>query len=1148
MLRFCRSIWIPALLGFGCFSQTVSTTVRGTVTDPSGAAIPTARCVLTNDETNAISTANSFADGSFTFTNTPRGTYTLVIRADGFKALTLKSIHLLSGEVRELGTMTLAVGESKEVVQVEAEPTPVQVASGERSGLVTGTQLNNLALKGRDVFALLQTTTGVVDTKSSRETTSNTSNTGIYINGARDNQKNFTVDGMTTHDTHSNGSTPFVPNMDAIAEVRILTSNYQAEYGRSAGGVISVITKSGSRDFHGTAFEYFRNEAMNANSFFNNRAATPKLPYRYNIYGYSVGGPIFIPNRFNRDRNRFFFFVSQEFTKVKRDYGSKFVTMPTALEREGDFSQSYDVNGALLPVIDPLTRLPFANNVIPKARLSASGTSVLNFFPLPNYVDPDPRNRYRYNYRSAYSGDTPRTDTIARIDANISSQTQLYYRFGKDSQPANIPWDDWKTGSTNFLLSPIQVDQAGWGHLVHLTQTISPTMVAEVTYGFNKVARTFDYQNPDAVSRQKLAGLSQWYPDAGEKDYVPNLVFGGQPANTAVVGLTPQIPNVYANPYHSLTATVSKVVGKHALKIGIAWEHTLAQAPTGNAFRGQFDFGRDVNNPYDTGNSFSNAALGYFRSYTEATRRNLTRQSFRNTEWFIQDNWRVTKRLALDYGIRFYNLPPIAEASHLASTFDISLYNAANAPALYFPAINAEGKRVAINPLTGVLAPAPLIGQFVPNSGNPANGMGVGGENGYPTGLAKRPFLAYGPRFGFAYDVFGTGRTAIRGGWGMFADTGQNNPFSSTTGNPPVSYTPTLFYDNLGTYAENPGAIGPSSMSAYFGEHRSPTTMNFSLGIQQQMPGSLLLDVAYVGALSRHLFILRNINPIAQYARFDPANGDPTQPGKPLPDNFLRPYKGYGDINVYENSGSSNYHALQASLNRRFSRGLQFGVSYTWSKALGVADSDTSSLSPYFSPRSRNYGPMSFDRTHIAVINYMYDLPKLGSRINARPAKWVLDNWQVSGITTFSTGAPLTPSYALVDGADLTGSSETARINVVGDPWLAPSERTFYRNFNTAAFARPAKGDFGNGGSGILRGPGFANWDVNATKRFPLFSESRWVQFRAELFNIFNHTQFDGMSTTARFDTNGQQVDPNFGTFTSAKAPRTIQLSLKVVF
>jgi hypothetical protein len=463
------------------------------------------------------------------------------------------------------------------------------------------------------------------------------------------------------------------------------------------------------------------------------------------------------------------------------------------------------------------------------------------------------------------------------------------------------------------------------------------------------------------------------------------------------------------------------------------------------------------------------------------------------------------------------------------------------------PALDANGRRVARDPITGALAIAPLIGQYVPGTGEPANGTVVGGVNGIPKSLYTRPGVAYGPRFGFAYDVFGNGKTALRGGWGWFYDTGQNNPFNATVGNPPVSYTPTLYYGSLDSYAQTGGAIGPSNMTLLFGPHRAPNTMNFSMGVQHQMWGTVF-DASYVGGLSRNLFLRRNINPIPMYARFDPKNADPTQPTKPLPDNYLRPYFGYGNLLVYENSGTSNYNALQVSVNRRFTRGLQFGVALTHAKVLGVADSDSSQVSPYFPTRQRNYGPLAFNRPNTLVFNYMYELPKIGKKTGWKPAGWVLDDWQISGITSFVSGAPFTPGFSTVDGQDITGSTEAARINVAGNPTLSKSERDFFRNFNTDVFRRPAQGEFGNSGVNILTGPGINNWDLSVSKRVPLFSEARFVQFRTELFNAWNHTQFASLFTTARFDTAGRQVNPNFGAFATARTPRIIQLSLKVIF
>jgi hypothetical protein len=323
--------------------------------------------------------------------------------------------------------------------------------------------------------------------------------------------------------------------------------------------------------------------------------------------------------------------------------------------------------------------------------------------------------------------------------------------------------------------------------------------------------------------------------------------------------------------------------------------------------------------------------------------------------------------------------------------------------------------------------------------------------------------------------------------------------------------------------------------------------MNFSLGIQRQMFG-MAVDASYVGSVSRHLYIRRSINPIPIGARFDARNFDPTQPGRPLPDNFLRPYKSHGDITAYEHVATSNYNSFQLSVTRRWSRGLQYGLAYTWSKTLGLASGDTSLITPYFDPRQRNYGLLDFDRTHVLVLHYIYDLPKFGSRIGPAPARWILDNWQIAGITSFISGAPFTPGFSTVDGQDITGSSEGPRITVTGDPQLPKSERDFFRNFRTDVFQRTPLGQFGNAGVGLLRGPGTNNWDINVSKRVPLFSEGRYLELRGEFFNAWNKTQFASLYSTARFDAQGRQVDSNFGAFQSARPPRIIQLSAKVIF
>jgi hypothetical protein len=1131
--------------------------VRGNITDSSGASIPGADCVLTSQETGAVAAVKSASDGSCIFAAVRPGSYSLTVKAAGFKTIQTKDIVVTSGQVRALGNLTLEVGEVREAVNVTAEVAQIQLMSAEKSGSIDNKQLQNIAVKGRDFFALLNTVPGVVDNFSQRrETASPDSIRGTFINGQRENQKNLAIDGITDLDTGSNSTVHFQPNMDAISEIKVLTSNYQAEFGRNGGGVITVITKGGSKDFHGTGYWFYRHESLNANSFFNNRTGTAKVPYRYRINGYSIGGPISWPGKFNTNKDKLFFFWSQEYVGMKRDYGTRFSNMPTQLERDGDYSKSLDASGRLIPVNDPLTGAAFAGNVIPKSRFNAMGQKILNFFPLPNYVDTDPRQVYNRNYRTSYSGAYPKRQDMVRFDYNVTPTLQVYYRFIKDKDEQNTPWGLWVNGGLNYDLTPTVFGQPGKGHNVRMAKTFSPTLVNEFIFGKSRNNLYFYPKDPEKLNREKIGNPAEWYKDSGtgvtyvnEVKYIPNLTFGGNP--NPVDASFGNIPYENYNNIWSFVDNVSKAMGGHSLKAGIYIERTQKYQVGGGNYRGAFSFSRNANNPNDTNHSYSNALLGQFNTYSEATARVNGDWWFWNVEWYLQDNWRVNRRLTIDIGVRFYHLPPQIDKNSTIASFDPFKYNRTKAPALYMPALDASRRRVAMNPLNGQLAPAPLIGLYVPGSGDNVNGAFVGGKDGYPAGLYSVPFIDIGPRIGFAFDVFGNGRTALRGGIGMFKDRMQGNPTMNTNGNPPVAFSPTLSFGSLDTFASSPGATGPSGLNILFAKQAHSTTTNFSLGIQQQVQ-SWALEASYVGGVSTHLMASKDINPIPMYARFvdrNPQNADPTNRAVPLPDNFLRPYYGWGSINYRSNGYSSNYHSLQLAANKRYSRGLQMGVSYTFSKALGVADGDTSGISPYFNLKARNYGPLGFDRPHVFVANYIYDVPGLGKRLGNKALQYVFDDWQISGMTTLQSGSPFTPGFGLQSSEEWTGSAEGARVNVAGDWKLPKSERTFDRWFNTAAFTMPAKGTFGNAGVNIMRQPGVHNWDISITKKIPLGSEERWLQFRTEMFNAWNHTQFSSAGTGTQFvNATGVNVSPTFGVLTGARDPRMIQLSLKLYF
>ncbi len=1139
-----------ATIVFACsmalVAQNVSSTVRAAIQDPTGASVSRAQCELRSPATGAVYRTNSSTEGTCTFPSVLAGTYQLGVTASGFKSYQLKDVVVNANEVRSTPTIALQIGTMQESINVTAEATTLQTESAERSGLVSGSQIQNLALRGRDFFTLLATIPGVVDDGSMRrETTSPNSIQGTFINGQRDNQKNFTVDGISSMDSGSNYTVHFQPNMDAIQEVKILTSNYQAEYGRNAGGVVSVITKSGSRDFHGTGYYFYRHESLNANSFFNNRSGTQKQPYRYRINGYTLGGPVYIPKAFNKSRDKLFFFWSQEFTGMKRDAGVRFATMPTALERRGDFSQTVDTNGQRIDIRDPLSGQVFPGNLVPQNRINTTGQNILNFFPAPNYVDPDPLLRNSRNYRSVYSGPYPRRSDMIRVDVNLTDTTRLYYRFMQDKDEQKIPWGSWTTGSINYLATPTVFGQPGKGHVAHLTKTLSPTLVNETILGksYNKVY--FQPEDGSVFDRAKMGNPPQWFKDPGiAGNYGPNVVFGAVPAN-AVNHTLGNIPYLNYNDVYSVVNNTSKILGAHMSKAGVYFERTLKFAPNFGNYRGTYNFGRDVNNPMDTRHGFANALLGNYTSYAEATKRVDVDMWFTNLEWYVQDNWRVNRRLTIDAGVRFYYLPHVYDAGDQLAVFDPSAWKAGQAPALYVPG-RVDGAVVALDPRSGAAMPSTYIGRLVPNSGDAANGMRIAGQSGLPRGLMANPGVKAAPRFGFAADVMGNGKTVVRGGFGMFYDRPQGQPWVETAGQPPLAYTPAQFYSSLSNFDFSGTTLAPSSVFSQVGRGLLPTTMNFSFGIQQQVLGTAV-DVSYVGSQSRHLLVSRNINPIPMLARLDPANANTVQGGV-LPDIYLRPYRGFGDITLREFSTNANYNSLQMSANRRMSSGLQFGVAYTWSKTLGIGTGDYDTLSPYFSPRQRNYGRLGYDRSHVFVANYIYELPKVSKKLGWGGLRWVTDDWMVSGITTFMTGAPFTPTFRTLDGAEISGSTEAARIDVVGDPTLAEGDRTYFRNFRTEAFARPARGTFGSAGVGILRQPGIGNWDMTATKRFPLGAEQRFLQFRAEFFNVWNHTQFASYFSQAAFNAQGQQTDPNFGAYASARDPRRIQFSLRLVF
>lgn len=1137
----CSMALMPALFG-----QTVTGVITGSVLDSSGLAVPGASVSLTNETTGDKRQTQTDPTGDFVFTAVRPGLYTVAVQAQGFKTLQKTGLNITASERLFVGNLSLEVGATAESVNVTGEGTPVQVESQERSAVLTTSQMETLMSRSREYLSLLRVLPGVSFGNSSEQDAMSRS-LGPTIQGVRNGFNSMSVDGLPGNDLGSPEYLGSPMNMDAISEVKVLLNNYQAEYGRSAGAVINAVTKSGTSSFHGGGYIYKRHEELNANTFFNNANGVAKPRYRFTTGGYTFGGPIFWPGKFNTNRDKLFFFFSEEFIRAESPQPLRQVTMPTALERAGDFSQTLDQNGRLVTITDPRTGQPFAGNIIPGNRIDPNGQKLLSAFPLPNILDRTiTRGAYNYNFQESVF--SPKRQEVFRIDYNATSRLRMYFRgttWREDDQGYAVA-----AGAANWGMMAGHYKYTDDAGVFNATYIFSPTVVNELNVAAHHNTENGPPRSEEDIARISRSGLGmtlpQFYPANNPYNLIPWASFGGVPG-AASFSTDSRFPVRGADLVATLSDGLSKIWGAHTLKAGIYYEHARNYEGERGTFAGSFDFSRDVNNPLDSNWAYSNALLGNFRSYVESDTRPSTLTRGSTFEWYLQDNWKATRKLTLDYGVRFTWFQPYYQVDQRAANWSPERYNPADNVLLYGPAVDAAGQRVARNPLTGALAPAVLIGAIVPNKGNPVNGMVVASDSSYPRSFLENQGILAGPRAGFAYDVFGDGKMAIRGGVGIFYNTRERGGINfSLPTNPPIQFSPTLFYDNIANLTNAAGVLFPSSVTGLARGGEAPTVYSYSLGVQRDIGFRTVLDVAYVASLGRHLYQRRDLNVLPYGARFLPQNQDPTT-GRPLPDNFLRPYPGYGSVGYVEPGSNSSYHSLQVQANRRFSRGLQFGASWTWSKAMDYTDGDTGTVATYVPIRIWNYGKAGYDRTHILVANWLWDVPRASALWNNAAIRTAFDDWQVSGIASFQSGVPLGIGLSTTDGADITGGGDGARVVVLDNPILPKDQRTIQQFFRTDVFARPAQGTWGNAPKDVVRGPGINNWDISIFKNFPVKEIGR-LQFRWELYNAFNHAQFQGVDTTARFDPAGNQVNGRFGALTSTAPGRVMQGSLRFIF
>lgn len=1175
------------------FAQSSSGTITGRVLDPTGQAVPGATVTLLRTDSREARTLVTSASGDVVFTSLQPGPYTLQVELDGFSKLEKTNLVLSASERLSLGDLELKIGAVTETVLIEATRAPIQTESSERGALIDSRQITELPTRGRDVFGLLPTLPGVVYDGRGGDGIG-TAGSPDAFSGARGPYSGANIDGVSGN-VRSGDSLDTTVAMDAVAEIKVLLNNYQAEHGKAAAGLINIVTKSGSQDLHGSAYYYGRHEALNANTFFRNAEGTERGRYRFNTIGGTLGGPVYIPGRFNQDKKKLFFFAAYEYRPSTVPQGTRYYTVPTAAERNGDFNRSVgSANGALYPasrIIDPLTGRPFPNGVIPASRIDPNMQRLLNVFPLPNAPDVlnggalSPTGRW-YNYSITDALERPGWQGTLRLDYNISDKWRAFVRTsqygthnkGSNSTVNRLPW-----------MPEAQIDYVlggrNWGGTV--TWIASPSLVNELIVGYARWTEDQVYPQDwlAKVQKDRLGiGLPQLYPDQNSLNVIPSLNFGATNIgpDAATVRWEGRFPMENIADSWTVSNNLTKVWRSHQFKTGVAfeWVHYLFEhSGPSDVWSGRFDFSHNsANTAFNTTSPYANALLGYFNTYSETTNRTQYSPVTPILEFYTQDTWKVSRRLTLDLGVRFTVGLQQYSSNYQSSSFVPSLYDPARAPLLYRPALNGSS-RVAVDPRNpNVFLPAALIGQIVPGTGDTRNGIVKSGDPGYPRALVDFQGILPAPRVGFAWDVFGDGSTALRGGFGVnYNPRNGGGVTGDMQSNPPNVYQPQVQFGSTATYRDAQGTYSPPGFARTLNRSNPPARVyNTSLGIQRRLPGNFVLDVAYVGTFGRHIGTTTQLNNLPYGTKFEASSLDRTQSRpQPLPDNFLRPYQGYAGIPFVNFDANSNYHGLQASAQRRFANGFQLGIVYTWSKAMDYSDEDKGGVVTFLDRKEWNYGLADYDRTHIFAANYLWNLP--GNKLDNGFLRAVLGGWQVSGLTRFQSGAPLSLTDAALRtgcsipnapcaattannfGTDITGGGDGWRAVLSGPPTLPSDQRRVDRWFDTSVFSPPALAQQvtdmagvervlarGNTGRTFARGPGMNNTDLALFKNIGIGKAT--AQLRIEAYNVFNHTQFNAVDVTPQWDQSGAQVNPAFGRVTSTRDPRIVQLAVRLKF
>jgi outer membrane receptor protein involved in Fe transport len=1044
---------ISASLAFG----QGSVTIFGTVSDSSGGAIPSVTIIATHKETGAARQTSTGPAGGYVLSQLPIGTYKVKAEVAGFKAAVQDNIQVQVDENRQVN-ITMTVGAVTDSVTVEAEASQVETRSGALKEVIDSNRIVELPLNGRNPLQLqyLVAGSGGVVTAGQEQ------NDSVSINGSRPNTNNYTLDGADNHDPYFNTPAVF-PNPDALEEFSLQTSSYAADRGRNAGAIMNAVTRSGTNKFHGTLFEFLRNEKFNARGFFANSVP----PFKRNQFGGTVGGPI--------RRDKTFFFASYQKTSERSTPGVLNPTVLTAEQRKGDWSGA----GLKTPLKDPLGGT-FPNSVIPASRLSLPAQKFLDaFVPLPN------RAPNQFSFSSQQKIDDGQI--VVKLDHTLRENNRLSGRMLYNTN------DNYQAANNQTLPGFLALIQyRNWSAVGTDTWIISPRMINTFTFGYNEINRD---QLPVVPNNLGWHDFGAGFVRAWPQDPVVGF-------DTNVAGyFRPQAryPLHHYRKNFQFSETLSWTLGAHFLRVGADVRRNVLSL--------QENFQTDPFVTFQatfTGNAAGDLLLGLPTTFTQIAP-DSNRPRVTEIAAFVQDDWKVSKRLTLNLGLRW---DP------------------------FFPFTDPDNRFAQVR-----------FGQQSTIFSNAPKGYVFPGDQGVPAATYNKQYNDWGPRFGFAFDPTGKGKTSIRGGYGMFYSQVRQQANNQISNNQPFSLKLTVQNPSGGLakpYSDSgnpfpfvapntPQEIAaykfllPLNVTEWNPDMRNAISQQWNFALQQDLKG-WITTAAYVGSKGNHLFVQNELNPAVFGA-----------PGKTVDARRLY-YPSFTSITDYSATGNSTYHSLQLTANRRLAKGLTVLANYTWSKFLDTGSGDGAVPQNPLN-RDAEKGPSNQDIPHRMVTSAIYQAPAL--KQSSRLIREVIGGWEINGIVTLNSAAPFT----ITSGRDNAGTAiNNDRPNVVGD-WRLPDGRSkdaqIQQYFNTAAFAQNLAGTYGNAGRNTLRGPFQSNLDMGVIKNFPI-REGHRLQFRSEFFNILNHANLGNPNANA--------ANVNFGKILGAGNPRVIQLALKYMF